>query len=424
MQPSHLRVAVAAALAFAASASAGSAFAAGADTSLLEAARAAQPAVVQSLKDMTLIESGSANAAGLAQMASYTEKRLQALGASVERVPVTKGPGTMVKGTLTGTGKVRIMLIAHMDTVYPANTLATEPIHQDGNRLYGPGIADDKSGIAVILHSLEILKNKGWRDYAQITVLFNPDEEVGSVGSGETIATLASQNDVVLSCEPNGARDAMGAKGDFLLLGASGTATATMQVEGRAAHAGGAPELGRNALMELAYQLQQTEDVAKLVPGTQLNWTVANAGNVRNQIPESAVASADVRLLTPNADAGKLRVALQDKVNSSHRVPDTQTTVRVTVMRPAYTANARGRAIAMHAQQIYAELDGRQLSLLGHVGGGTDAGYASRSGNAAVVESWGLSGWNVHAHDEYVALDTIVPRLYLMTRMLEDLGRT
>ena len=90
----------------------------------------------------------------------------------------------------------------------------------------------------------------------------------------------------LLSCEPTVAAPA--AKNDGLLLGASGTAKGTMEVKGRASHAGAAPQLGRNALIELAHQLLQTRDVAKSIPGTQLNWTTAQAGTVRNQIPEKA----------------------------------------------------------------------------------------------------------------------------------------
>ncbi|MGO4305798.1 M20/M25/M40 family metallo-hydrolase [Cupriavidus sp. RAF12] len=410
------RIAVAAALAFAC----GSAMAAGPDAGLLDAARAAQPAVVQSLKDMVSIESGSADGEGLARMAAFTGKRLAALGAKVERLPATRGAGGMVKATLTGTGKRRIMLIAHMDTVYPANILATQPIREEGNRLYGPGIADDKGGIAVILHALEILKAKGWNDYAQLTVLLNSDEEVGSVGSGETIAALADQHDVVLSCEPNVAKAV--AKSESLLLGAAGTASATMSVKGRSSHAGAAPELGRNALLELAYQLQQTRDVATTVPGSQLNWTTAKAGDARNQIPETASAFGDVRV-TAGGAAQKLQAALQEKVSAGHLVPDTQTTVTMEEGRPAYVADARAKELARRAQQIYAELDGRTLMLIPGTGGGTDAGYAGRSGKAVVLESFGLSGFGYHARDEYIELDSIVPRLYLMTRMLQEIGR-
>ena len=93
----------------------------------------------------------------------------------------TAGAGAdMVIGTFEGTGTRKLMLIAHMDTVYAHGTLATEPYKVDGGRIYGPGIADDKGGIAVALHALKILKDAGWRDYAKLTVSFNPDEEVGS----------------------------------------------------------------------------------------------------------------------------------------------------------------------------------------------------------------------------------------------------
>lgn len=390
------------------------------DATLLEAARAAQPKVIESLKEMVSIESGSRNAAGLAQMAAYAEKRLAALGATTERVKPKSGDSPIVKGTLTGNGKARIMLIAHMDTIYPPNTLATQPIRQDGNKLYGPGIADDKGGIAVILHALEILQAGGWRDYARITVLLNADEEIGSDGSGELIAALGEQHDVVLSCEPTAAKAVV--KAEALLLGASGTASATMEVKGRAAHAGAAPEHGRNALLELAYQLQQTRDIAKSVPGTQLNWTGAQAGVVRNQIPEVAVATADVRTTVKDGPQ-QLKAALERKVAESRLIPDTHTTVSMEVGRPPFVVNDKGRALAKRAQQIYAELDGRPLALAEGTGGGTDAGYAALSGKPAVVESFGLAGFGYHARDEYIEIDSIVPRLYLMTRMLQEIGK-
>ena len=386
------------------------------DAALLDAARRAQPAVVETLKEMVQIESGSANSEGLARMADYTERRLRALGAQTERIPATRGPGTLVKGTLAGGGSRRLMLIAHMDTVYPTGTLATQPLHQDGNKLYGPGIADDKGGIAVVLHSLQILKDAGWRDYARITVLFNPDEEVGSIGSGEAIAALADEHDFVFSCEPTGT-----VPNDGILLGAAGATSVTMEVKGRASHAGAAPQLGRNALIELAYQMLETRDIAKGIPGAQLNWTTAQAGTVRNQIPERAVANADVRTTVPGAD-DKLRAALEAKVASSHLVPDTTTTVTMAQGRPAFIANGAAREWSKRAQAIYAELDGRTLGVADMVGGATDAAYAGRSGKVPVIESFGLAGAGYHARDEYIELDSIVPRLYLMTRMLQSVA--
>lgn len=389
------------------------------DARLLAASQKAEPEVIETLKDLVLIESGSANVEGIAKIADYCEKRLQALGARTERIKATRGHGSIVKGTFRGTGTQRIALIAHMDTVYPANTLATQPYKREGNKLYGPGIADDKGGIAVILHSLKLLNDAGWRNHAQLTVLFNPDEEIGSSGSSELLAALGEEHDVVLSFEPTAAKAV--AKTEGVLLGTSGIAYATMEVHGRSSHAGAAPDAGRNALVELSHQILQTKDVAKSVPGTQLNWTRATAGEVGNQIPEKAVAHGDVRLQARDG-AEKLKAALQEKVDSSRLVLDTRTTIKMEVNRPAFNAGERGRALAVHAQKIYAELDGRPLQLFPMSGGGTDAAFAARSGKAVVLESLGLAGFGYHARDEYIEIDSIVPRLYLASRLMIDIG--
>ncbi|MCS3892550.1 glutamate carboxypeptidase [Bradyrhizobium japonicum USDA 38] len=392
---------------------------AAADEKLKAAAEQEKAPLIETLRDMVMIESGSGDAEGLKKMADFTEARLKALGATIERRKTTAGTGAdMVIATFQGTGSRKLMLIAHMDTVYQRGILGSEPYRVDGNRIYGPGIADDKGGIAVVLHALKILKDAGWQDYARLTVSFNPDGEVGSIGSGEIIAELADQHDVVLSCEPTVAAPI--AKNDGLLLGASGTATAKMEVKGRASHAGAAPDLGRNALIELAHQLQQTKDVAKSIPGTQLNWTTAQAGTVRNQIPEKAEAGADIRLTIPDGVA-KLQAALDAKVKDKF-VPDTETTVTITAGRPPFVASDRGRALAQEGQAIYAEID-RKLDIAEMTGGATDAGYANRSGKAVVVESFGLAGFGYHARDEFIDTNSIVPRLYLMSRMLIEQGK-
>ena len=389
------------------------------DEKMLTAARAAEPAVIESLKEMVNIESGTMDLPGLGRMADYAERRLKALGVQVERRPSSTAKGEMLIGRLQGSGRRKLMLIAHLDTIYWPGTLATQPIKRDGNRLYGPGIADDKGGVAVILHSLDILRAAGWQDYAQLTVLFNSDEESQSAGSGETIAALAESHDVVLSYEPTAAKAMFKTEG--VLLAAAGTGTVTMTVTGRTSHAGAAPEQGRNALIELAHQIGQTADIVKGIPGAQLNWTQASAGRVRNQIPDMAMASADLRLTAADA-AQKLEAALKAQA-AQRKVPDTETAIVIDIGRPPFAGDARTLALAKRAQAIYAELDGRPLMLVPGTGAGTDAGYASRSGKPAVLESLGLAGWGYHARDEYIEIDSIVPRLYLSTRLMMDLGR-
>ena len=389
------------------------------DAKLLAAAHAAEPAVIESPKEMVTIESGTMDLPGLVRMTDYAERRLKALGLVVERRPSSTAKGDILIGRAQGSGQRRLMLIAHLDTIYWPGTLATQPIKQEGDKLYGPGIADDKGGVAVILHSLAILKDSGWQDYAQLTVLFNADEESQSAGSGEAITALAESHDMVLSYEPTAAKAV--AKAEGVLLAAAGTATATMTVKGKASHAGAAPEQGRNALVELAHQINATANIAKGIPGAQLNWTEASSGKVRNQIPDLASASADVRLTAADA-ASKLEAALKAQV-AQRKVPDTETTVAINIGRPPFAGDARTLTLTKRAQAIYAELDNRPLTLVPGTGGGTDAGYASRSGKAAVLESLGLAGWGYHARGEYIEIDSIVPRLYLSTRLRMDLGK-
>ena len=390
------------------------------DAKLLDAATKAQAAVVETLQSLVMIESGSADVEGLAKIAALLDDRLKALGFKTERRKATAGAGAdIVVGTLTGSGKKKIMLQGHMDTVYERGILQSQPYKLDGNKLYGPGIADDKGGIAVALHSLKILADAGWKDYAQITVLFNPDEEVGSIGSGEIISQLADQHDVVLSFEPTAAKTV--AKGESLLLGAAGIASVTLEVKGRAAHAGAAPEMGRNAVLEISHQMLQTKDLAKDIPGVTLNWTNVISNKAINQIPELATARGDVRITIPGAEE-KLNAALQSKLASSKLIPDTVTTAKLQVGRPSFVAGAPGKALAAQAQTIYKEID-RDLGLVPMTGGGTDAAFAARSGKATVVESFGLAGFGYHARDEFVELDSIVPRLYLVTRLLTEIGK-
>lgn len=390
------------------------------DMALKVAAEKATPEFIASLRQMVMIESGSGDLNGLAQMANLLESRLKALGFTTERHKTTTGAGAdIVVGKLKGTGQKKFMLQAHMDTVYQTGILNTQPYKVDGNRIYGPGIADDKGGIAVILHSLDILKQRGWKDYDQLTVMFNPDEEVGSIGSGELISQLADLHDVVLSCEPTAAKSV--AKNEAVLLGASGATRIDMQVTGKASHAGAAPDLGRNALVELSHQIVQTRNIYKSIPGVQLNWTISQAGTVRNQIPDKATASADVRTTLPRS-AEKLLAALQTMVNTQKIIPETETTVTLLGGRPPYQGGAKAMVLAEKARDIYLELD-RKLDIVPMTGGATDAAFAARSDKAAVIESFGLAGWGYHAKDEYIEVDSIVPRLYLMTRMLVELGQ-
>src|SRR5204863_3750542 len=138
--------------------------------------------------------------------------------------------GKVVTAKFQGTGTKKIMLLAHMDTVYQRGTLAKRPFRVDDKRAYGPGIADDKGGIAVILHTLATLKAMNWRGYGTLTVVINGDEEISSPGARNYIQRAGAEHEFVFSCEPGRATE-----GGELALATSGIGLATLTVHGKSA---------------------------------------------------------------------------------------------------------------------------------------------------------------------------------------------
>jgi glutamate carboxypeptidase len=303
-----------------------------------------------------------------------------------------------------------------MDTVYLRGMLANQPYRVDGNRAYGLGIADDKQGIAVILHSLAVLKAMNFRDYGLVTVLINADEEVSSASSRAMLTKLGGEHDAVFSCE--GTR----VDSDRLSLTTAGIGAVVLNVQGRASHAGSAPENGRNALYELSHQILQTRDLSDPATGLKMNWTVSGAGTNRNVIPAIATATADVRVLRI-ADYDGIEQKVRERIKNQ-LIPDTKVQMTFERRRPPLELTAANAALAKHAQRIYSEL-GKNLTI-GDVaeGGGTDAAFAALKTTAPVIERFGLQGFGAHSNDaEYVYIDSIEPRLYLLTRMIMDVAQ-
>jgi glutamate carboxypeptidase len=401
-----------------------------ADEALRTRTQAELPAYLETLKTLVGMESGSRDLEGLGKLADHLAGRLRTAGMQVEIRP-TKAPdfhpqlkgavlGPMVYATRSGNGSKKVLLIAHMDTVYTKGMVAKQPFRIDGDRAYGLGIADDKQGVALILHLVDLLAGSGFNDYAQLGVLINGDEEVGSPGSGAFITQLGSVYDAVLSFEGGGSADAGGS--DMVRLATSSIAIVEMKVTGKASHAGSAPQLGRNALYELSHQMLKSRNFGDPAKGLQINWTVANAGGSRNVIPAEASAIADVRSLT-NQDLDLMEAALKKSIEDK-LIPDTKIELSFYRSRPAFVANAASLALARHAVQVAGEV-GLPLSIRERAtGGGTDAAFAGLRPRGGVLESFGLRGFGSHSNDdEYIPVSNIVPRLYLATRMVMDVGR-
>ncbi len=297
------------------------------NAAVLAQASAEKPAAIDTLRQLVSIESGSRDKEGLDRIAEVLAERLQKLGAEVQLIDpgadavrmhdTPAALGKVVVGRFLGQGTQKILIIAHMDTVYPHGTLAKRPFRIENSRAYGPGIADDKGGIAVILHTLSILKNINYRDYGTITVAINGDEEISTPGARTLIERLGSEHDYVFSCEPSPAPK------DVLALATSGIGAALLTVRGKASHAGVNPQDGRNALMELAHQLSHSGDLSDPARSIKFNWTMANAGTTRNVIPDTASAAADVRVQRV-ADYDLIEKAFYGRMQQSKLIADTK----------------------------------------------------------------------------------------------------
>lgn len=399
------------------------------DAALRSTAQAEVPALLKTLETLVAIESGSLDLEGLDRVAAYIANRLQQAGMQVQMKPASapafhpqlKGAklGQMVYATRKGTGSKKVLLIAHMDTVYQRGMVARQPYRIDGDRAYGLGIADDKQGVALILHTVDLLARAGVADYAELGVLINGDEEIGSPGSGAFITQLGSEYDAVFSFEGGGSATADGE--DMVRLATSSIAIVEMKVTGKASHAGSAPHLGRNALYELSHQMLKSRNFGDPAKGLQIHWTVANASGSRNVIPAEATAIADVRSLT-NEDLDLMEAALKKSIEEK-LIPDTKIELSFYRSRPAFVANAAARALAAHAVGVYSEL-GQPIVIRDRAtGGGTDAAFAGLRPRGGVLESFGLRGFGSHSNnDEYVLVSNIAPRLYLASRMVMDTG--
>jgi glutamate carboxypeptidase len=386
-----------------------------------------KPKLLETLKTLVEIETGSTNEVGLRKLSSLLAERFKALGGEVDLIEpgaadtyrmedTPEKIGRALKATFKGTGTRRIMLLAHMDTVYPEGMLAQQPWRTDATKAYGLGIADDKQGVAVILHTVTMLQALKVRDYGTLTVLINGDEEISSPGARKLIAQLGAEHDVVMSFE------ASRVDSDKLSLATSGIALATLTVRGRASHAGSAPERGVNSLYEMSHQLLQLRDLSAPQRGLKVNWTVAKAGVVRNMIPPGAQAWADIRLLKVSDLAG-LQATLNERIKNK-LLAESEISVQIENRRPPLEATDASRALAAYAQGIYKEIGKTLVVDPEPEGGGTDAAFAALQTKAPVIERFGLQGFGAHSSNaEYVLIDSIQPRLYLATRMVIDFAQ-
>jgi Acetylornithine deacetylase/Succinyl-diaminopimelate desuccinylase and related deacylases len=377
------------------------------------------PAFLVDLEWLVNVDCGSYSSAGVNEVADWVAADLGALGARVERIPdASRQYGDTVIGTIAGVPGAgpRILLIGHMDTVFPDGTVAERPFRIDDGIARGPGVSDMKGGLLLGLRALAALRAFGGGrfdglPFESITFIANPDEEIGSPSSTPHIRRLAATTDACFVLE--GAR----ASGEFVSA-RKGIADLRLVVHGRAAHAGVEPEKGRSAILAGADLVKGIHALNGRWPDVTANVGVFNSGTRPNVVPDRAELHVDVRGMTAASLAAVL--AAIDALAASPSVPDV--TVEVSTMAgwaPMEKLERSGR-LAEHTIALASRLGFSTKDVA--TGGASDANTTSGMGVPS-IDGLGPIGGLDHSPAEYLEVASIVPRTTLLAALLLEVGR-
>ncbi len=308
-----------------------------------------------------------------------------------------------------GRGPRRILLLGHVDTVWPLGTIERLPCRVDGDRITGPGSFDMKSGDIQALWALRAVREQNAAKDKTFVFFANTEEEAGSPTSRPIIESLARESECVLVLEPS-----VGSEG-AVKLWRKGVGMFRLEVAGQASHAGADPEKGRSAVLELARQIV---DLYASVPlasaGTTMNVGLVRGGTRSNVVAASAEAQVDLRVRTA-AEAQRAEAAILKRPTF---VPGT--TVRVTggLNRPPMEETPASRRLYEQARAIAAD-EGFELPA-GGTGGGSDGNFTAALG-VPTLDGLGAVGGGGHADTEHVRRETVAPRTAWFARLLAEL---
>jgi glutamate carboxypeptidase len=355
------------------------------------------------------IESPTTEPAAVNHLMDLVQGQLIALGARVDRIPGRDGYGDHLRArTPWGDDSPGILVLSHLDTVHPLGTINTRlPCRIEGNRAYGPGIADMKGGAYLGYNALRYLVQQGQTTPLPITCIYNSDEEVGSRTSRDLIEDAARQAKYVLVTEP-------GRNGGCVVTARKGSGRFHLTLTGRPAHSGVSHADGRSALKELAHQILALESLTNYDQGTTVNVGVASGGTRANVVPAEAVAEVDLRV--SSLDAAR---AMETTILGLEPVdPDVTLHVSGRMNRYPYTKTPEIDALYQHAKSLAADL-GFDLPETA-TGGGSDGNLTAVMG-VPTLDALGADGFGPHTFEEHIFLDQLVLRQSLMIRLMQTL---
>ena len=359
--------------------------------------------ILGTLKTMVELESFTSDKQGTDALSDYLIQRLRELGAETTVIPQDQ-VGNHVVADIEG-GEGRIMLLCHMDTVWPKGTIENRPFTVKEGLAYGPGILDMKAGIAIALHALETLRTNRVQPKHKIKIVLNSDEETGSTSSRQLIEEEARKSDQVFCLEPGA-----GKKG-ALKTGRKGVGMFQVKVTGKAAHAGNEPEKGISAIEEMAHQILRLHSLTDFSRGTTVNVGVLQGGAVRNQVAAFAEALVDLRVTT-TAEAVRVE---REILNASPVLNDALVEVTGSLNRPPME-RTESTAMMLNWVKEFADPLGIHLEET-QVGGGSDAQFVAALG-IPVLDGMGGVGEGPHADHENIVVSELPRRVALLASIM------
>lgn len=309
--------------------------------------------------------------------------------------------------------KRRILLCGHMDTVYPS-TSSFQTVHSpEPGIMVGPGVADMKGGLLVILAALQAFEqttdaqNLGW------DLLINTDEEIGSLSSSSCFAELAKTNQAALIFEPTTDKQGTFARAR------KGSGKLTLLAKGKAAHAGRAFKEGKNAIILLAHALTELDKLNGKRTGLTLNTGLIQGGEALNQVPAQAIAKVDIRFEN-QADTAWVESQVQSICNSFSRPPLLVLSYECQFHRPVKSITPKTERLFTKIQQAGKILG---LNIQWQDSGGCCDGNNFAALGLPVIDTLGVRGGNIHTEQEFICLESIVERASLTTLLLQDLAQ-
>ena len=375
----------------------------------------------ETIEALVRLESPSLDKVAVDRCGNELERRLTDLGAIVERLPqdargdhlrahwIDKGKGKREKAQGTSEqAEGQILLLGHFDTVWNVGSLEQMPLREVGGRLYGPGIYDMKSGIAVSMLAMRALDELGVARCSRVVMLWTTDEEIGSGTSRGVIEEEARRSKAVLVLEPS-------LPGGAVKTSRKGVGEFELVVHGVAAHAGLDPDKGASAIHELARQILNLEALQDLDRGVTINVGVIAGGSRPNVVADRASARIDVRVQTM-ADGARLESAIRG-LRATH--PTVRLEISGGVDRPPLERSPGVGRLYERAAGISAAL-GRDL-LEGAAGGGSDGNFTAALG-VPTLDGLGPQGDGAHALHEHVVLDNLAWRGAFLAGLIESFG--